>query len=237
MMLGCNFKKENCTLKYIDINKKVYNIRGCLKDSLEDGEWLVYDTTNKLLEYGYFDNGLREGPWHYLQSSDSIIVWKKFTSKIGFTTNIPDSLHITEDGSYFVKFKPSSKKKFSMVIALHDLSKENFTVDSFYKIGENEIYERGFSYKYIRNKIISGKTKYYFNWYTLNQGVDDKEQFEVMNIYSVIDQKLVDVTATFANTDENYSRQLFSSVISNFFIDSHRFLNPFSGIDKIENLK
>lgn len=208
-------------------------VNGCLVDSLEQGTWHIYDTTNQLSEWGEFDQGIRKGTWHYLnESSDSVVNWNKYlNNRLVIATNIPEVLKVALDSSFFVKFShKDSGSLLNLVIAVNNPIGKEAHLDSFYLYGEKDISDKGWKYKSNRNRIAATGQHLYFNDYTLYPG--DREEFRTLTFYGNTPKgDLVEVTCSFAPRNEQLARLIFTSVVPNLFVDSVRFINPF---DKIQ---
>jgi hypothetical protein len=231
ILVGCDNKDSNCSFSYVHLDKKVYNIKGCLVDSLEEGKWQIFDSSNNLLEWGNYEHGIRTGDWHYSQmSDDSIISWKKYQNdSLAMATNIPIFLDSLQEGSFFAKFSQVRESRvFNIVIAIHDIERSNLDVDSFYLLGEREIAAKEWKYQLQRQEIETNEGKYYFNLYNIDSSA--KGPFEILNVYKLFDGKLVEITCSFDSINSRRARTIFVSVLSNLFLNSKRFANPFENI-------
>jgi len=238
LLCACTNKTSNCDLRYAKFNNDFFKIKGCLIDSLEDGDWIIYDTSNRVVEYGAFDMGLRNGQWHYRNSQLGIINWIRYTKKsLGLLTNIPNSFDIIADSGYYIKMKSSNQKGLlNIVISVQEIAGEPIVLDSFFRDAQNEFSKNGWGYDFQGSKILSNNNEYYFTWYKIgNQTKSDSN--EILNIYSSLNKKLVQITCTYEKRNEQFARVLFTSIISNLFIDSKRLLNPFIEVKKISQLK
>jgi len=226
---GCNELNKNCSLQYVGPDKNIYNIRGCLVDSLEHGAWSIYDSRNVLLESGSFDKGVRVGPWYYSNGeNDSIITWRKYSvERLQISTNIPTDLHLVEDSPDYVKFSNlDSTNLLNLVITIHDLTENPIDVNTYYKQGETKIQRNGWTFTVTRDKMTSKSRDLYLNEYSIN--TIGNEKFTVLNCYGTIStNKLAEVSCRFTQSSTVLARNIFFSVISNAFIGKRRFINPF----------
>src|SRR5688500_20126145 len=101
---------------------------------------------------------------------DSIISWKKYhNDSLAIATNIPIFLDSLQEGSFFVKFSRVQESQiFNIVIAIHDVERNNLDVDSFYLFGEREIAAKGWKYQLQRQEIETNEGKYCFNLYSID---------------------------------------------------------------------
>lgn len=231
ILTGCSVVERDCSFSYVHLDKKVYNIKGCLVDSLEEGKWEIFDSSNNLLEWGNYEHGIRTGDWHYSQMpDDSIISWCKYQSdSLAIATNIPIFLDSLQEGSFFVKFSQRQESQLlNIVVAIHDVERNNLDVGSFYTLGEREIAAKGWKYQLQRQEIEANEGKYYFNLYSIDSST--KGPFEILNVYKLFDGKLVEITCSFDRMNSQRARAIFVSVFSNLFLSSKRFANPFENI-------
>lgn len=163
VLTGCQSKTDNCNLSYVGMSGNVYHIKGCLINSLEDGKWLVYDTQNHLVESGCYRDGLRVGKWDYFSNNSDIqIVWKRYISDLGFETSIPDFLSLVSAGEDFVKFKDTVHSgTLNLLIAVHNIRAENIDPRTFYKVGQSELQQMGWSFKNKQSTLCSRRDTYY----------------------------------------------------------------------------
>ena len=224
---ACRGKQGDCTVEYKDATN-TNRMRGCMQDSLENGPWLVYDSSGQIIEQGNFENGVRVGTWRYPNRlfSDSLIDWIKYKNEhLSILTNIPKMFSNPEEGSYFVKWKnPDTAKLLTIVIALYDTSQIRIGVDSFHLQSISEIQDRKGFFDHHLDKLVSNSRKYYFNSYEVRMNGDE---FSILNSYSVVGQMLVEVTVRFDKSEAMLARNIFSSILSNIFINSTRYISPF----------
>lgn len=235
---SCNVKDQNCDLQYVDLSHKTYRIKGCLNNqSLEDGNWEVYDSANSVVENGSYSNGIRVGVWNYPQENNLSLTWNKYSyEKIGLLTNILAGFAMVESDSSSVKLSNSdSSNLINIVIALHDLGSTNIDPEEYHKQGENEITQRGWQFQQNRTELILKDRKAYFNEYKVTLDASDRgKTFYLSNIYSIIsDNKLVEITCRYSDKGGLEARKMFFGIMTNCYIDGQRFFNPF---EKVENI-
>jgi hypothetical protein len=230
--VGCTNRTE-CKFDYVNAQQITYKAKGCLVDSLENGHWIIYDSTGQIIEQGQFDHGVRIGIWQYPTQVALArgVEWEKYSNdSIGFLTNVPKILQSVEEGGYYVKWKTSdSSKSLQLVIAIHDLSGNSIDMDSFYLQSVKEIEAKGFRVSHKLEKLYASGRTYYFNFYEVR---NNNMNFQMLNCYGAIDGHLIDINVRFDISDAAFARNLFASILSNIFIDSKRFINPFAEINR-----
>lgn len=233
---GLNFKcinsEEKCNPNAgAFAGKQKYITDGCLINNLEQGTWSFYDSKQNLIEQGFFDKGIRIGKWHYpWNTTDSVIVWKRYTKpNINLEFNVPVELQIEEDGLDLIKFSNnSSKYRFTLVLAISSIDHNVKNLDQYYKVGIAEIKRNGWDFSREQQKLINHSNTIYFNDYSVKAKEDS---FKIFNMYRQMkDGKLLEITCRYNKINEQSSRIVFFSVLSNCFYKKQRFLSPFDKI-------
>jgi hypothetical protein len=233
--IACADHTQDCSFSHYDLDKNVYNVKGCMLDSLEHGDWYYYDSLNRLSESGRYDHGVREGAWHYSnQNTDSMIFWTVYRNdRLGLRTNIPNMLRLSIDSAFYVKFQAiDSNRYLNLVITVNNPLAKEVKLDSFYKRNEQEILDRGYNFTYSHNKLISKKKKYFSNWYSLSRNGDPK--LEILTFYGYLGDQFIEVTCTYDPKEKAFASTIFTAVALNLFLETNRFINPF---DKLERQK
>lgn len=224
---GCNYINDECSFNYISLDKSEYKVKGCMRDSVEQGEWFVYDEQNILVEFGRFENGIRVGNWYHKDLNQDSILWTKYENKrLGVVTNIPNIFQEVLDSLYFIKFSINDTSKFlNLVVSINNPLHERVGIDSFYIYSKNDIAEKGWKFESNHTKFSSTGKEYYFNQYTIFP--EEAKTIESLNFYGITDNNdFVEVTCTYNSNTNDLARIVFASVVPNLFINSSRFVNP-----------
>lgn len=235
LFVQCNYADNDCSLKRFNFGDKEYQVKGCIIDNLEQGEWFFFNAEDKLAERGNYENGLRIGKWHYPENkSDSVIAWKRYQKEsLKLVFNIPVRLEIVEDSSEYIKFSNNDTSKlFNVVLSVHSIEQSKKTIEQYYKQGEEEIIANGWSFASQKSKITTPNRDLYFNEYSINQGSSQK--FKVMNAYGLLSNKTIfEISCRFSEEIEASARLIFFSILTNSFYNKQRFINP---LDKIKSV-
>ncbi len=58
-IISCKSGRERCQHQYTSFDGVKQDIKGCFVDSLEQGKWVIYDSSRSIVEEGNFARGLR----------------------------------------------------------------------------------------------------------------------------------------------------------------------------------
>jgi hypothetical protein len=230
---GCKQYDTNCSLQYVDFEKKIYTVKGCLIDSVENGNWSIYDPSGILSESGKYNKGVREGNWRYTNDKvDSIISWQRYVNKrLKLLTNIPSGFDSIASTVNNIKLSSSDTiKKVDISITVGDLPTHSITMEKYYEKVEENILRPGWLYGFTRDSFQTKNQKYYLNEYkvdTLNG-----KGFKVLSAYgSLPNNKFIEITSTYNADKVIVARNIFFSILSNIFLDNTRFVNPFNIVE------
>jgi hypothetical protein len=229
---ACSNSKEKCqdaTFKYYN---ETYKAKGCFIDSLEDGNWSFWTGTNKIIEAGTYDRGLRIGKWHYYGNrTDSIINRKKHHKEnLELNFNVPELLFKVEEDSSYIKFSnKDSLNLFNLVLAVKSLDKINVKVEEYQKIGEKEIKENGWKYTSTNTRLVTKGQPLYFNVYRIQ--TSEGGDFSIFDIYKEMKNgRLLEISCRCSKETEATARIVFFSTILNCFYENERFMDPFEKV-------
>lgn len=207
-----------------------YNAEG-----LEIGQWKYSDINGKIVEEGFFDNGIRLGMWrYYLPFSDSIL-WTRYANGNNLIrTNIPNFLKVVETDSNIVVFKnKDSLALFNLVIG--DGYTDNF--DNYRSTIFEDLKKHHVIIKDSLSQSIETeeRKKYLYNFFFGSDSIG--KDFYVFNIAGKGNKdKLIEVSLRCEPGYSDIGRKVFFSVIPNLFIDSFRFMCEKENIILFENL-
>lgn len=233
--ISCNRTGHDCSVKQFSFGNTTYRAQGCIINGLEQGEWFFFNAENQLTERGNYENGLRVGKWHYpYNKNDSTIIWRKFRKgNLGLVFNIPLPLKVIEDSLEYIKFSnKDTSNLFNIVLSIHSIEQSRKTIDEYYRQGEEEIVANGWTFTSEKNKIVTSNRDVYFNDYTIKQ--DIKQGFNVLNVYSMInDKEILEISARFSEDAAFSARLIFFSVLTNIFYNEQRLINPWEKIESV----
>jgi hypothetical protein len=197
-----------------------YNAQG-----KEYGLWRLLDADNKLMEMGYFKDGIRTGIWKYYFPTKDSIDWMPFyNNNHSIVTNIPSFLEVREnyDSLAFFMHRDSSQL-FKMTI-----SKVPSTFSSLQKYHDSVIAE------FARKKVhyIDSSSQRFAtsqgNTYIYHQvhGIYNDQPFYAFNVGGIKGgNSFIEVTLRTSADNESQGRKVFFSIIQNLYIDAQRFMN------------
>lgn len=220
-----NFEKNNLT--------RISYSQGCLNNSVEEGLWIVYDSSKTVIERGEFEDGLRFGEWvyKYTTSENYSIKWSKFTlSEPLIKINIPQFLDTIIRDSIFVIFKPKTTNKEVLILSLEDSKYVNKNPKSYHHKIEGEMADLGYKYSKVTKIVkVNAESEYYTNAYHFTN--ESGDSFDFINFYGLTDMgDFFEISIKTPDFNHVY-KSIFVSVISNIFVKNHRLIFPYGEIN------
>lgn len=234
LLHACSSGNDECSRRYIDPGQKVFTIKGCLKDSLENGEWTIYDSAQRIVEQGSFGKGIRTGKWRYpgMPSADSVIEWTQYrNSRLDIATNIPRQFSPQEQGTLTAWQSSDTTQPFSIEISLAPPG-DSIGLDSFYLVNEAGFTSRGWTLTRTTSKVTFKEKPYILSLYDVDTGKGGVLQ--VLNCYGMTaGGKVLNISVACHPSRTALAATVFSAVLSNIFVGGSRFIDPFNDLHKI----
>jgi hypothetical protein len=232
IITGCHNQSQECTFSFKGVDGSLTQISGCMIDSLEEGEWTVYDESGQKLQKGVYKLGIKMGVWNYYRSGREIvrkINWNKFEyPSLGLTTNLPvEFTRVTIRDSILRIDKVDTSSKLTIGIGIYNIKDEN--IDSFYLKGESDILANGWQYNVRRKKMVIDDKTFYLSIYSVSKG---DSELTVSNLYGEMKpNKLISITVTCDEVNVKLAKILLPSIATNFFLDNKRLIHPLDEIN------
>jgi hypothetical protein len=245
LLQACGSGDDGCSFKYIDPQKKVFSVEGCMKDSLEDGLWTIYDSAKNIVEQGSFEKGIRTGKWRYpaRRTADSVIEWTKYEDdRLAFITNIPRLFTSHRDSGDVAVWKTADTAgNLSVEIEIYtvpdSVANTDFTarLDSvFSSWNETRFATKQWFVTRTTNKVTFRNVPYFVGHFEVADARD--KEFQALQCFSVLNgRKIVNIFMTFDGAQSELASAIFGSIVSNFFLNGDRFIAPFNEIHKTVN--
>lgn len=231
LLLGCSSKSKE--IKYTSIFGDLYFCSGSFdKDLKEVGNWRFLKNHNKLISFGEFDHGIKQNDWHYVFGKDSAFetFWVEYKNvPLDIKTNLPFPVIDTIIDQRVLRMRTNNDSLgfVSFLVQVNNPSIQNTPFDSLYTLSNWEIKGKAFEFKYSTFKLENADGKYLITEYHAIDRENAPAKIYTLIGYSKKFDYFVEISMLHQGANVQLVKEIFESVISNFYWNSKRFYNPY----------
>ncbi len=223
-ILACEYKAEK--LYELHFSGYKFSAKGIMNNSLEEGNWEIYNFMDMPLETGEFKDGLRYGDW--VESKNT---YQKVTNWImnedtvfHIKMSLPYKFDTLEIGDFYYKMLYKNHEFIdNIAFSINNPVNTLLDINDIHKESQKFINQKGKRFKVERKKLLDNTHVAYIDEYTITDS--PSTEFYLLHFYTKLkNKKLIEITIHGNNLLE--TKKVFYKIIMNCFLEGERIFYP-----------